>query len=138
MMRMPGTETPALKVDWYKAGPDEIKAEIARTRAHMDKHLAQLGRKIKPKLNLRRLQIPVAAFLLLTAGWVAFRMIRRRSKLKTWSGRIRSWNDRSNVKVKKIKLRSAGILDQIRALQLAVAAVRKGKPAIFIVEPRKL
>ncbi|MDB5049293.1 MAG: hypothetical protein JWO30_2364 [Fibrobacteres bacterium] len=127
------------KIDWYRASPDEIKAEIARTRAHMDEHLAQLGRKIRPKANLKRMQIPFAALFVMVSGLVAFRLIRRRSKLKTWSGRVQAGVRKAgaNPNVKRVKLRSAGFLDQIRAVRLAINVARKGKPAIFIVEPRK-
>jgi hypothetical protein len=129
----------ASKIDWYRASPDEIKAEIARTRSHMDEHLAQLGRKIKPKMNLKRMQIPVAALSVMMAGFLVFRLIRRRSKLKTWSGRVQAGvrSAGANAKVKRLKVRSAGFLDQVRAVRLAVDVARKGKPAIFIVEPRK-
>ncbi|HKP96667.1 MAG TPA: DUF3618 domain-containing protein [Fibrobacteria bacterium] len=132
--------TPAPQVDWFQAGPDEIKAEIARTRAHMDALLSQLGRKFKPRLNLSRLQVPLAALFLAVSGIVVFRAIRRRSKPKAWTDRFgeRIGRIQNSAKAKRPEVRSAGILDQVRALRLAASAARSGKPAIYIVEPRRI
>lgn len=130
----------ALKVDWFRAEPDEIKAEIARTRAHMDEHLSQLGRKLKPRVNVSRLQIPFAAAFMALAGALLTRRFLFRSRRRTWMGMpvTDSRKPRSGIKADRFRVRSAvGALDNIRALQLAYAVARKGKPAVYIVEPRK-
>jgi hypothetical protein len=139
------TATPALEVDWFQASPDEIKSEIARTRAHMDLLLSQLGRKLRPKifvskLKLARLQIPLAALFIAVSGIVVFRAIRPEPKPKAWMGKFQGKLGRiqNSAKVKRLEVRSAGLFDQIRALRLAAAVARKGKPAVFIVEPRKV
>ena len=139
------TATPALQVDWFQASPDEIKEEIARTRAHMDLLLSQLGRKLRPKLfisklKLARLQMPLAALFIAISGVVVFRAIRPKSKPKAWMGRFNRQIGRiqTSAKVKRLEVRSAGILDQFRALRLAASVARKGKPAIYIVEPRRV
>jgi hypothetical protein len=40
-------------------------------------------------------------------------------------------------KVTRLKVRSAGVRDRIHALRLVLSMIRKGKPAVFIVEPGK-
>jgi hypothetical protein len=137
MTRMPATETPSLHIDWYKASPDEIKAEIARTRAHMDEHLRQLGRKIRPGAGAKGLGASFAALALAAIGILAIGAFRRRMRARTWSGRMKAGMRGSNVRVKRFRIRSFGALDQIRVLQLAVSMFRKGKPAVYIVEPRR-
>lgn len=105
------------------ASPETIKDEIARTRAHMDERLSQLGRKIRPRLELRKLQLPLIILVSLVAGLAAFGMAR--SKRKTGA----------KAAVTRFKVRTAGMRDHIRTLQLVVSVIRKGKPAILIVEP---
>jgi hypothetical protein len=134
---MPGTETPSLQIDWYRASPDEIKAEIARTRAHMDEHLRQLGRKIRPGVGAKSLGVSVAALALTAVGALAIGAVRRRLRTRTWGGRMKAGMKAPNVRVKRFRMRSFGALDQIRAMQLAVSMFRRGKPAVFIVEPRR-
>jgi hypothetical protein len=134
---MPGTETPSLHIDWYRASPDEIKAEIARTRAHMDEHLRQLGRKIRPGVRAKGLGVSFAALALTAVGALAIGAFRRRLRTRTLGGKMRAGMKGSNVKVKRFRIRSFGAFDQIRAMQLAVSMFRKGKPAVFIVEPRE-
>ena len=136
---MPDTETHTVKsvrsrLDWHDASPDEIKAEIARTRAHMDERLSDLGRKLKPKVNMKRLQSPVAALSIAVAGFLLFRALRPKSKLVAWS---RSKHKRPGARIERLKVKSAGMFDYVRALRMLMTVVRKGKPAVFIVEPGK-
>lgn len=116
---------PASAADLEKASPEAIKNEIARTRAHMDERLSQLGRKIRPGIELRNLRLPMALLAACAAGIAAYFLARRAAK--TGSGPT----------VRRFKVRTAGMMDHIRTLQLAASVVRKGKPAILIVEPRK-
>jgi hypothetical protein len=132
---MPATESPALKhdassVDWHAASPDQIKAEIARTRAHMDERLSDLGRKIRPRINPKWVQIPLASLFALATGFIIFRAVRPKSKLAAWSRK-----SHPSARVQRLKIKSAGMFDYIHALRLLSTIVRKGKPAVFIVEP---
>jgi len=129
----------APEIDLDHASTAEIKAEIGRTRMHMDEHLSQLGDKLKTKASSAYLWIPIGGLLLGAIGYAAFRMVGKVSKPKKWSDRVQGGVDKfiGASAVEKLQVRSAGIFDQIRMLRLAVSAARKGKPAIYIVEPRK-
>jgi hypothetical protein len=119
---------PGSRIDWFNAGPDQIKDEIARTRAHMDEHLSQLGRKFQPGAKFKRVGIPIAAAMAMAvSGLMVFRGFRRHGR----RGRGAA------AKVERLKIKSAGMWDQVRAVRLALNLARKGKPAIFIVEPRR-
>lgn len=122
-------ESPAaasIRADWKDSTPEEIKNEIARTRAHMDARLSDLGRKLKPRVNLKRLQIPAAALFLALSGLLIFRALRPRP-----------FKAKAKAKVTRLKVKSAGMLDYLRTLKMLTTIVRKGKPAVFIVEPGK-
>ena len=125
----PKTPGPTVTVhDWNGATPDEIKAGIARTRAHMDERLSDLGRKIKPGANLRRAKIPLAAaaaaLCALLAYWAARSVVKARSE-----------NHGPKAGINRLKVKSAGVFDYVRALRLLATTIRKGKPGIFIVDP---
>jgi hypothetical protein len=122
---VPTTPAPASAADLEKASPEAIKEEIARTRAHMDERLYQLGRKMRPRLEGRYLWLPLAIVAAFLAGSAAYLLARRASHPK------------AGPTVTRFKVRTAGMIDHIRTLQLAASVLRKGKPAILIVEPRK-
>jgi hypothetical protein len=103
----------------------------------MDEHLRQLGRKIRPGVRAKGLGVSFAALALTAVGALAIGAVRRRLRARTLGGRMRAGMKGSNVKVKRFRIRSFGAFDQIRAVQLAVSMFRKGKPAVFIVEPRE-
>ena len=111
--------------DWTQASPEEIEESIVLTRARLDRHLEQLRGKFAPKPGLRRigLGIAIAAGGLL-AGAFVWRLARR---------------DRHPVqaRITRLKVRSAGMGDRVRALRLLLTVIRKGKPAVFIVDPGK-
>lgn len=117
---------PVADADLENASPEAIRDEIARTRAHMDERLSLLGRKIRPRMRSEYLRIPMAVLAAMLAGYVAYRLARRSSGPKP------------GPSVTRFKVRTSGMLDHIRTLQLAASVVRKGKPAILIVEPRKI
>jgi len=111
--------------DWTQASPDEIEESIAVTRASLDRHLQQLKRKFAPQARLRRMAMPLLIISgSLLAGGLALALTRRkRHPVQT--------------KITRLKVRSAGVRDRIHALRLVLAMIRKGKPAVFIVEPGK-
>lgn len=114
--------------DWNSATPDEIKAGIARTRAHMDERLSDLGRKIRPGDKLRRAKLPLAAGAAALCALLAYRAARAVIQ-------SRSERRRPKAGINRLKVKSAGMFDYIRALRLLATTVRKGKPAVFIVDP---
>lgn len=109
--------------DWTQASPDEIEESIALTRASLDRHIQQLKSKFAPRARLRRIAIPlvIAAGGLLGGGLVWKLTSRKRHPVQT--------------KLKRLRIRSAGVRDRIYALRLVLSMIRKGKPAVFIVEP---
>jgi hypothetical protein len=111
--------------DWTQASPEEIEESIALTRESLERHLEQLKRKFGPQARLRRLAVPlmIAGGGLLVGGLVWGLTRRKRHPVQT--------------KITRLKVRSAGVRDRIRALRLMLAMIRKGKPAVFIVEPGK-
>jgi len=111
--------------DWTQATPEEIEASIAVTRASLDQHLEQLKGKFAPRARIRKMALPVAiAAAGLIAGGVLLMLSRRkRHPVQT--------------RITRLKIRSAGIRDRVHALRLVMAMIRKGKPAVFIVEPGK-
>ncbi len=129
--------------DYAKASPEEIAADIERTRAHMDETLHLLSRRLKPRLPGRALLAAsgIAALAVLAwLGWSGYLGFRRRHSLvgrlaassrkgKRWFGSIRR---------SQLSWRGAGIGEQgLLAAKLAMAA-RKGKPAVIVVEPRHI
>jgi hypothetical protein len=111
--------------DWTQASPDEIEESIAVTRASLDHHLEQLKGKFAPRARIRKLAMPlaIAAAGLIAGGLVWSIGRRKRHPVQT--------------RISKIKIRSLGIRDRVHALRLVLAMIRKGKPAVFIVEPGK-
>lgn len=114
--------------DWNSASPDEIKAGIALTRAHMDERLTDLGRKIRPGARLRKAKIPLAAGAAALCALLAYRAAR---------AVVKSRSERHGPKagIKRLKVKSAGVFDYVRALRLLATTISKGKPGIFIVDP---
>lgn len=111
--------------DYTQAKPEEIAADIERTRAHMDETLAMLGRKIhRPGLARKAAALTLGT---LAAGALAifgFRALRSR-KSKSLTNRLTSrWHD-------------ARIFEQVNLARKMAMAARKGKPTIIVVEPRK-
>lgn len=108
--------------DYSKASPEEIMADIERTRAHMDETLDHLGRKLHPGPKGRAAAWGLAAAAVGTLAWLAFRAFR----------------GRKHPHRPHFKWHEARVLEQaVLAAKLAQAA-RKGKPAIIVVEPRKV
>ena len=130
-------KAPAL--DLAHASPEEIKAEIARTRAHMDERLSQLGRKLKPQVKPAYLWLSLTALALGVGGYMAFRKFRAASIPEKWDAGLKKKLGKIAAlpTVEKAGALSGGILDQLGALRLAYAAVRHGKPSIYVVKPRK-
>jgi Protein of unknown function (DUF3618) len=109
----------------YKdASPEDIAADIERTRAHMDETLSKLGRRIRPRLPGRQAGIALGV---LAAGLLAFLGYRR-----VTGSRKRGRSDRSP------RWRNARVLEQVMLAKNLAMAARKGKPAIIVVEPRKI
>lgn len=129
--------------DYSKASPEDIAADIERTRAHMDETLHLLGRKLRPRPPGKAVfaALGFAAFAALAyLGWTGFRGYRRRHTLR---GRLaessRKGKDRLGAMRRSwLSWRQAGLGEQaVLAAKLALA-VRSGKPAIIVVEPRRL
>jgi hypothetical protein len=115
---------PKAQPDYQKASPDEIRSDIEKTRAHMDETLVRLGRKIRPRFfRDRRKVIAAVTLLLLAAGGLVFLRIR--------SGRGRP-------EARAMGWRKARLYEQFLVMRGLIAAARKGKPAVFVVEPKKL
>lgn len=113
---------PNPSADYTEASPEEIRADIEKTRAHMDETLARLGRKIHPRfLKNPAVLIAGVTFVLLGTAALIFLKTRRESKRP----RTAIW-------------KRATLYDQILIVKALAAAARKGKPAVFVVEPRKL
>jgi hypothetical protein len=108
-------------MNYQKSSPEQIRADIERTRAHIDETLAQLGRKFHPRLLRDRLRLfgMVGAAVLGIGGALFFAAYLTRSRRSP--GRS-PW-------------RKAGILDQFLVAKSLIAAARKGKPAIYVVRP---
>jgi hypothetical protein len=111
--------------DWTQASPEEIEESIALTRQSLDRHLEQLKEKFAPRARLRKFALPAALAL---AGALAGGL--------TWSLTRRKRHP-VQTKITRLKVRSMGIRDRVHALRLVLAMIRKGKPAVFIVEPGK-
>jgi len=111
--------------DWTQASPEEIEESIALTRASLNHHLEELKEKFGPRARVRKLALPlaIAAAGLLAGGLVWSLSRRKRHPVQS--------------RITRLKVRSAGIRDRVHALRLVMAMIRKGKPAVFIVEPGK-
>lgn len=109
--------------DYSQAKPDEIAADIERTRAHMDETLSMLGRKFKgPALVRMAAAISLGALAAGALAFFGFRAFRSRmSKTRRPTSR---WRD-------------ARIFEQVNLARKLAMAARKGKPTVIIVEPRK-
>ncbi len=111
--------------DWTQGSPEEIEESLAVTRASFDRHLAQLKGKFAPRARLRKIAMPLA---IATGGLIAGGLV--------WS-LVRRKRHPVHARITRMKIRSAGIRDRVHALRLVMAMIRKGKPAVFIVEPGK-
>lgn len=129
--------------DYAKASPEDIAADIERTRARMDETLLLLSRKLRPRYpgKAALAVIGLAAFAALAAlGWAGFRGYRLRHSLR---GRLAGTSRKGLRRVGSmgrswLSWRRAGIGEQsLLAARLALA-VRKGKPAVIVVEPRAI
>ncbi len=109
--------------DWTQASPEELEESIALTRADFTRHLEELKRKFAAGDRLRGTALPAALTAAgLVIGAVALKLaLHKRHPVRG--------------KVTRLKVRSMGIGDQVRALRLALSVIRTGKPAVFIVEP---
>jgi hypothetical protein len=111
--------------DWTQASPEEIEESIAVTRASLEHHLEQLKGKFAPRARIRKLALPLAiAAAGLIAGGIVLALGRRKRRPV-------------QARISRLKIRSAGVRDRVHALRLVMAMIRKGKPAVFIVEPGK-
>lgn len=108
--------------DYAKASPEEIMADIERTRNHMDETLENLGRKLHPGPKGKAAAWGLSAAALASLAWLAFRAIRGRKARRRLHFR---WHE-------------ARVLEQAMLATRLAKAARKGKPAIIVVEPRKL
>jgi hypothetical protein len=118
---------PAVGKDYSKADPDEIVADIERTRAHMDETLALLGRKLRPKVPRQTLRI---------ASWIAGGLLIAGLAYRTF-GPPRRHRHHRNRKASS-RWREARLWEQAMLAGKLAQAARKGKPAIIVVEPRKV
>ena len=108
--------------DYGKASPEEIMADIERTRAHMDETLDHLGQKHHPGPKGKAAAWGLAAAAAGTLAWLAIRAFRgRRSRPRP-----------------HFKWHQARVLEQAMLAAKLAQAARKGKPAIIVVEPRKM
>ena len=111
--------------DWSHASQDEIEAGIARTRERLEDHLERLKSRFAPSVTLRKLVLPAG---LLAAGGAAGFLAWKMSRTPAHQG--------FKGEVSRLRIRSAGIREQMRALRLLFSVVRKGKPAVFVVGGR--
>jgi len=103
-----------------------LEESIARTPESLEHHLQMLKERMSPQAKLRRIGMPIALALAgLAAGSLAWKLTGRKSRP----------SHSPKATVTRLKLRSAGIADHIRALRLLAGIIRKGKPGVFIVEP---
>ncbi|HLP41602.1 MAG TPA: DUF3618 domain-containing protein [Fibrobacteria bacterium] len=124
-------------VDYGKSSPEEIMAEIEHTRAHMDETLHLLGRKLKPMVP--RLAVLTAAgilgaSLLTLVGWKLLKSKPHgaeaiKARVKAYAKQTRKGTTR---------WREARTFEQVMLASKLAMAVRKGRPAIIVVEPRKI
>ena len=112
--------------DWSHSSAEEIEAGIARTRERLEDHLERLRSRFAPSATLRKLVLPAG---LLAAGAAAGFLAWKMSRTPAPHG--------LKGKVSRLKVRTAGIREQMRALRLLFSVVRKGKPAVFVVEGRR-
>lgn len=117
---------PRSVTDWSRTSPEELEKSIVRTRENLERHLGMLRERFAPKARLRRIAMPFAmACAGLAAGALAWKL----------TGSKPRHSHAPKATVARLKVRSAGIADRIRALRLLAGLIRKGKPGIFIVEP---
>lgn len=111
--------------DWSHTPPEQLEKSIVRTRENLERHFGMLKDRFAPKARLRRIAMPFAMVVAgLAAGALAWKL----------TGKPRS-SHAPKATLTRLKLRSAGIADHIRALRLLTGLIRKGRPGIFIVEP---
>src|SRR5688500_8757099 len=108
--------------DYAKASPEEIMADIERTRAHMDETLDHLGRKLHPGPKGKAAAWGLAAAAVGTLAWLA----------------IRAFRGSKSHHRPHFKWHEARVLEQAMLAAKLAKAARKGKPAIIVVEPRKV
>lgn len=116
------TSAMARAKDYSGSTPEEIMKDIERTRARMDETLSRLGSRLKPRMPPKAVAISLGAVALGALGYFAAKAFRHR---------------RPKAPLRSV-WRNARVLEQgMLAAKLAMAA-RKGKPAIIVVEPRKV
>jgi hypothetical protein len=113
--------------DYSKATPDQILADIEKTRAHMDHTLTMLGDKLHPRPKVKAALLGVGGLLLSLAGWAAVRAFLGRKGTRAKAAKAKAW-----------RWREAGMIEQALLAKKLVGAARKGRPAIIVVEPRKV
>lgn len=124
-------------VEYGKSSPEEIMAEIEHTRTHMDETLRLLGRKLKPTVARAALMAVagiLGASLLALIGWKIFKPKPHgaealKARVKTYAKQTRKGTAR---------WREARTFEQVMLASKLAMAVRKGRPAIIVVEPRKI
>lgn len=133
---------PPRPAGYDRATPEEIAADIERTRAHMDETLEMLGRRLRPRLPgkaaLRALGLLALAGVAALGLFAGLRGYRRRHTLR---GRLAHSKGVKGLRgflsgVAAPAIRKAGTGEQaVLAARLALAA-RGGKPTIIVVQPR--
>jgi hypothetical protein len=118
---------PAVGKDYGKADPEEIMADIERTRAHMDETLALLGRRLRPRVPRKALR---------TASWIAGALLIAGLAYRAF-GPPRH-HRRHGKRRPSSRWREARLWEQAMLAGKLAQAARKGKPAIIVVEPRKV
>lgn len=109
-------------LDYATASPEAIMAEIERTRAHMDETLDNLGKQLHFGPKGKAAAWGVAATGIGILVWLA----------------IRGYLGRKTRRRPHFKWHEARVLEQAVLAGRLARAVRKGRPAIIVVEPRKM
>lgn len=70
------------KINLTPTSTQEIKDEIARTQIRMHRHLSELGRKLKPRMQNSIIWISSGIFILAAGGFAVYRKLSAKSKMK--------------------------------------------------------